>query len=50
LNQHVDFKINNLKLDEYVADPNNLIDGYSYELYAVCIHIGTSMQQGHYTC
>lgn len=25
-------------------------NSFSYELYAICIHIGDNMEQGHYTC
>jgi uncharacterized UBP type Zn finger protein len=51
VNNHIDFELNNLKLNEFMEQPQaSTWKSCSYELYAICIHIGDNMEQGHYTC
>ena len=49
MNNHIDFEMNNLGLNQFMDTEQQWRNNDSYELYAVCIHIGENMGQGHYT-
>ena len=44
--KYIDFPINNLNMNKYIKENNNL--NYIYDIYAVCEHYG-SRYGGHYT-
>ena len=46
---NIDFEMNNLRLNQFLETEQQMRNNDSYELYAVCIHIGENMGQGHYT-
>ena len=49
MNNHIDFEMNNLRLNQFMETEKQVRSSVSYELYAICIHIGENMGQGHYT-
>lgn len=49
MNNHIDFELNNLNLKQFMVPEQQKWNNSSYELYAICIHIGENMNQGHYT-
>ncbi len=49
MNNHIDFDLSNIKINQFMNQQQQQSNNSSYELSAICIHIGENMGQGHYT-
>lgn len=49
MNNHIDFDLSNVKINQFMNQQQQQSNKSSYELSAICIHIGENMGQGHYT-
>jgi len=43
MNNHIDFDLSNVKINQFMNQQQQQSNNSSYELYAICIHIGENM-------